>query len=320
MPWQSILFGPFTRISSLLASQVLLVALSKRHRVQFGVNPDPKFDRLMAVRFRAKDVAAENTEFGHPDIAIVFTHLYYYYEGLNHEQTLRCLQRLNEVEKHPEEIYQQWIDYEREISETVKRWEDINLKDEQQINVVLFSILHKNMFVVNHFLNDFVFPQEAKQFPAKLISSAWDLSSDDRTLPITGFSGTNDPQLLLPVHIQQCDLPQLKATDALVLHHLLRKENEFYRTLPIGVTTNEILHQLVNDREHVHVIIDVGALFVDGNNRQIAMLRELSVLSSFRGKRIELSVLFIASKVLPKVHVLLLSEIFCSIDCRKISI
>ena len=278
----------FLIVRGLLASQVLLVALSKRHRVQFGVNADPKFDRLMAVPFRAKDVAAENTEFGHPDIAIVLTHLYYYYEGLTNEQMRRCLQRLDAVEKHPEEIYQQWVDYEGDVVETIKRWDDINLKDEQQINIVLFPVLRKNMFVINYFLSHFVFPQEAKQFPAKLISSAWDLSSDDRTHVITGFSGTNDTQLLLPVRIQQCDLPQLKATDALVLHHLLRKENEFYRTLPIGVTTDEILDELVHDREHVNVIIDVGALFVDGNNRQIAM----QWLAKCDAARIEYAVYF----------------------------
>ncbi|CAF4965863.1 unnamed protein product, partial [Rotaria socialis] len=50
----------------LLSSEVLFVTLKKRYRVNFGVNPNPKFNRLMAVPFRAKDVAAENTEFGHP--------------------------------------------------------------------------------------------------------------------------------------------------------------------------------------------------------------------------------------------------------------
>ncbi len=36
----------------------------------------------MAVPFRAKDVSAERTEFGHPDIALFLTQLNYYNQGL----------------------------------------------------------------------------------------------------------------------------------------------------------------------------------------------------------------------------------------------
>lgn len=35
----------------------------------------------MAIPFKAKDVAAEMTEFGHPDVAICLTQLSYYYSG-----------------------------------------------------------------------------------------------------------------------------------------------------------------------------------------------------------------------------------------------
>ena len=112
----------FLILRGLLSSQVLFVALTKRYRVNFGVNPDPKCDRLMAVPFRAKDVAADNTEFGHPDIAIVLTQLFYYYDGLTNEQMLRCFKRLSENEKHPEEVYQEWINYEDEhhLDPTIK--------------------------------------------------------------------------------------------------------------------------------------------------------------------------------------------------------
>ncbi|CAF2919799.1 unnamed protein product [Rotaria sp. Silwood2] len=260
-------------IRGLLSSEVLFVALTKRYRVNFGVNPNPKFNRRMAVPFRAKDVAAENTEFGHPDIAIVLTQLFYYYDSLTNEQMLQCFRRLSDGEKHPEEIYHEWISYEDDdhLDPSIKTWEGINLKDDQQRTVHLFPTFRKNMLVINYFLNHFVFPQEAKQFPQKLISSAWDLSSDRRAKITTGFSGTNDTQLLLPIHIGQWDLPKLVKTDAVVLNNLLRRENEFYRSLPISVTIKEILEQIVNDRQRVQVILDVGALFVNGSNRQIAI-------------------------------------------------
>ena len=65
-------------LRGLLSSEVLYVALKRRYRVNFGVNSNLKLNRLMAVPFRAKDVAADNTECGHPDIAIVLTQLSYY--------------------------------------------------------------------------------------------------------------------------------------------------------------------------------------------------------------------------------------------------
>jgi hypothetical protein len=72
----------FLVMRGLLSSEVLFVVLKKRYRVNFGVNQNAKFNRLMAVPFRAKDVAAENTEFGHPDVAIALTQVSYYYSGI----------------------------------------------------------------------------------------------------------------------------------------------------------------------------------------------------------------------------------------------
>jgi hypothetical protein len=126
--------------------------------------------------------------------------------------------------------------------------------------------------IINYFLNHFVFPREAKQFPHKLVSSAWDLSSSTRSKIITGFSGTNDTQLLLPVHIRQYDLPELQKTDAIVVKNLLQPENEIYQSLPINATSDEILNQIVKYGESINVILDVGALFIDGTNKEIAIM------------------------------------------------
>ncbi|CAF4845264.1 unnamed protein product, partial [Rotaria socialis] len=82
---------------------------------------------------------------------------------------------------------------------------------------------------------------------------------------MTGFSGTNDTQLLLPVHIQQCDLSELKKTDAVVLNNLLQPKNEHYQDLPISASSEEILKQIVITEPMIQVILDVGALFIDGN-------------------------------------------------------
>jgi hypothetical protein len=262
----------FLILRGLLSSEVLLVALKKRYRVKFGTNQNSKFNRLIAVPFRAKDVATENTEFGHPDVSIILTQLSYYYNGLNDSQMLQCFNRLSQIEKDSDVIYADWILYEgkNNIDSSIQHWKGVNIKDQQQRTEHLFPTLRHNMLVVNYYLNHFVFPREAKQFPEKLVASAWDLSSSSRTKIITGFSGTNDTQLLLPVHIQQNDLAELRKTDAIVLNNLLQSENENYEFLSVTASSDEILKQIVNYKPMTQVILDIGALFVDGTNYQIA--------------------------------------------------
>lgn len=66
-------------LSGLLRFEILKLALTKRWRVNYGVESNGL--RKMAIPFKAKDVAAENTEFGHPDVAVCFTQMSYYYSG-----------------------------------------------------------------------------------------------------------------------------------------------------------------------------------------------------------------------------------------------
>lgn len=66
-------------LSGLLRFEVLRLVMIKRWRVNYGINENGT--RKMAIPFKAKDVAAEMTEFGHPDVAICLTQLSYYYSG-----------------------------------------------------------------------------------------------------------------------------------------------------------------------------------------------------------------------------------------------
>lgn len=66
-------------LSGYLRFEILKMAMTKRWRVNYGV--DAKGKRKMAIPFKAKDVAAENTEFGHPDVAVCFTQMSYYRSG-----------------------------------------------------------------------------------------------------------------------------------------------------------------------------------------------------------------------------------------------
>ena len=237
-----------------------------------GVNPSLAFNRLLAVPFRAKDVVADRTEFGHPDVALVLTHFSYYYSGLNDSQLIQCFNRLSDEETDSALIYDQWISYENvdDIPTSIQQWKGVNLKDYRQKTEYLFPTFRYNMLVINYFLNHFVFPREAKQFPYKLVSSAWDLSSSIRSKIITGFSGTNDTQMLLPIHIRQYDLPELQKIDAIVVNNFLQSENERYQSLPINTSSDDILNEIVAYQDNINVILDVGALFIDGTNKDIA--------------------------------------------------
>ncbi|CAF3145540.1 unnamed protein product [Rotaria sp. Silwood2] len=66
--------------------------------------------------------------------------------------------------------------------------------------------------------------------------------------------------------------------DAIVVNNLLKNENENYQFLLINVTSEYILKQIVDYEETIHVILDVGALFIDGTNRDIA-IQWLNLLS-----------------------------------------
>ncbi|XP_037024860.1 uncharacterized protein LOC119066461 [Bradysia coprophila] len=93
-------------LSGLLRFEVLKLVLTKRWRVNYGVNE--KSQHKMAVPFKAKDVA-DMTEFGHPDVALCFTYLSYYYSGLADEQLRKTFHILS-ISKNATAIYEKWID------------------------------------------------------------------------------------------------------------------------------------------------------------------------------------------------------------------
>ena len=81
--WRSILL-----LRGFLGSGILLFVLGKkRWRVDYGLDLTRS---LLAVPYRAKDVPTLRANFGHPDVAIVFTCLSYYYGGLRNEDLTFC--------------------------------------------------------------------------------------------------------------------------------------------------------------------------------------------------------------------------------------
>jgi hypothetical protein len=129
----------------------------------------------MAVPFRAKDVASERTEFGHPDVAIVLTQLSYYYSGLSDAQ-LEHVFVLLYLEPDPHAVFESW----RNLSEShkVPCLSGVNLNDVFQKTELLFPTLRRNVRVVDFWLSRVVFPHESKQFGWKVGCSPWDLCQD----------------------------------------------------------------------------------------------------------------------------------------------
>ena len=143
----------------------------------------------------------------------------------------------------------------------------MNREDSTQ-RIEIFHLMRYNKNVIDYWLRIVVFPVETRQFPRKLMASFWDLVPEDARLPTTGFSGTNDTQLLYPPNVVQADLPQLSGTNGRLLSTLLKDENNVYFSLRQGDGSEAILELLVE--RDIRVLLDVGALVIDRDNGAIA--------------------------------------------------
>ncbi|KAK5992587.1 hypothetical protein PT974_06001 [Cladobotryum mycophilum] len=228
----------------------------------------------VAVPYESRDTPSERAEWGHPDVAIVFTCLSFYFSGLTHMQFHQGLQHILTSED-PASQYERWISESITLPEALHHWNVINMDDEGQVQD-LWKHLNKSRIVVNHYLNTFVFPLHARQFSVKLQASAWDIpilshGSNQGTLT-TGFSGTSDN--LLPLTIEQADLPSLSQTNAEVLSYLLQTRNRRYKvaTDMAGkrLSEEELLKRLLAQK--IHILIDAGAYVIEMSNEKLARL------------------------------------------------
>ncbi|UNI17476.1 hypothetical protein JDV02_003816 [Purpureocillium takamizusanense] len=244
----------------------------KRWRVNYGLDPARKPSTRLAVPYRAKDSPSLRSEFSHPDVVVCLTCLSYYYGGLGDEDltmSLDLLLRSDQVDLE----YKAWVATSDGLRESFHHPRSINLRDREQCFRDVFPSFRRSKGAVDYFLSHFVFPLEMKEFPHKLSASGWDLATP-RQQPLTGFSGTNDSQHVLPTPIVQLELPSQKHTNALVLEHLLRPENSVASLceegLP-GICRGQALLQLiVKMSPEVRVVLDVGALVLDMTNEQFA--------------------------------------------------
>ncbi|KAI9683344.1 MAG: hypothetical protein M1829_005414 [Trizodia sp. TS-e1964] len=262
-------------VRGLLLKNILLLCLKKRWNVQYGLHPRR---HPIAVPFEAKGVPSEQAEFGYPDVAILLTCLSFYFSGLSLPQFGEGL-RLVLRSDNPSAAYERWIDGSDTLPNALHHWNIINVDDQGQLYELWYHLkLTRN--VLDHYMNNFVFPVHAKQFGVKLQASGWDLplfsqsSAKGKEISwtgTTGFSGTNDNKMMLPLTIKQDDLPSLSQTNAEVLTYLLKPRNRLY--IPavknnVRLSEADLLQTI--SRRKIRILIDAGAYILEMDNSSLA--------------------------------------------------
>ena len=266
-------------IRGLLVHKILLLTLKKRWNVEYGLHPtrDP-----IAVPYHAKGVPSEQAEWGHPDVAILFTCLSFYFGGLALSQLRESLEQMVKSDD-PASEYDRWTCNANNLSPPLRLWNTINVDDEVQLSEI-WNHLRYNTTVIDYFLNKFVFPRHAKQFQIKMQASGWDipLYSPANTTAAgqalrsgaltSGFSGTNDNRTLLPLTIKQDDLPALSHTSAEVLTYLLQPRSRGYILAADSRGRHFSEHQLLVTlcRRKIRMLIDAGAQILEMDNIGLA--------------------------------------------------
>lgn len=262
-------------LRGLLAHGILLLTLKKRWNVQYGLDPTRE---PISVPYHAKGVPFDQAEWGHPDVAILFTCLSFYFAGLRLTQFQQCAQLILQSDD-PTTEYDRWTGSSPTLPGQLREWTLINVDDEVQIRE-LWNHLRHNVIVIDYFMNHFVFPIYAKQFHTQICASGWDIplcrpetpesavQPEETHVPMTtGFSGTNDNRTLLPLTIKQRDLPGLMHTNADVLTYLLQPRNRGYVLAADHgrrVSEEALLYKI---REHgIRILIDAGAQILEMDN------------------------------------------------------
>eukprot|EP00041_Stephanoeca_diplocostata_P028123 m.787177 g.787177 ORF g.787177 m.787177 type:complete len:3447 (+) comp23307_c0_seq1:163-10503(+) len=268
-------------LRGLFSYDVLRLALTKRWRVDFGVDYEShrrhmnkegtvELQRKIAVPFEAKDTAKPNTEFGHVDIAITLTILSYSRSGLKNTELEALFEHLY-GKAEPEQRYLSILEdgVSSRIDERFASLKLVSRTDPKQWGT-LCDHLRGRYGVVKYFLDAIVFPHEVKQYSEKLVATPWDLGNRCKARPLSGFSGTNDTEWLLPPTVEQQDIPALGDTNARVLAAVMREENNQVERLSADYDEcrQEILSLLQresNKSRRVNVLLDVGALLLEDN-------------------------------------------------------
>lgn len=191
-------------LRGLLAYDILLHSLRKRHRVDYGVNECGK--KRLSVPFRGADTPAKRAEFSHPDCAITLTNLAYYEEGLGEDEIREVFELLLAKGKDAQQIiYSEWLDQSKvrmqsNVLESVDSVYKIDMTNCYTVDI-LFEHFRLNPSTIDFWLNSCVYPCEIDQYPKRLVGNSWHLAAHQGHC--VGFSGTNDNHQIIPLQLKQ---------------------------------------------------------------------------------------------------------------------
>jgi hypothetical protein len=227
-------FNHILALRGLIAYDILIHCLKKRHRVDFGINPGGR--KSLAVPYRGADTPSLRSEFSHPDCALVLTPFSYYDVSLTDAQLKRTFELLLMKGREAKTtIYFEWLELSKSKMKkddlaSVNKVDKIDMTNEAQF-AILFNHFRKNYCTVNFWLNSCVFPKEMDLYPQRLVGNPWHLAASNKDNRVVGFSGTNDNHRILPLHVQQ-HLPwktankmwsQLLSTNGMMLDLVIKK-------------------------------------------------------------------------------------------------
>ena len=91
--------------------------------MQYGLHPtrDP-----IVVPFYTKGVPFEQAEWSHPDVAILFTCLAFYYDGLSITQLRQSLEHVLKSDD-PSNEYDRWTHSSKHLPDSLREWNAINV-------------------------------------------------------------------------------------------------------------------------------------------------------------------------------------------------
>lgn len=260
-------------LRGLLAGGVLKHCLTRRHRVNFGVCRPHPLGKRMAVPFRANDTPTLRAEFAQPDVALVFTILSYYYDGLERAELRQALNVLLSTGPNAQSIeYSLWFrkslcDIEEEDIHRIDKVEKIDVSNEAQLDI-LYKYYKYNTKAIDYWLNNCLLSKELKQFPGRIVKHSWDLC--ENSLGSTnGFSGTNDNARLMPLQVYQQPVahPMLSTTNGKMVHLLLNND-QYVSVNTSAADLPQVWMQILNlvMELKVDALIDAGALLSGVNN------------------------------------------------------
>eukprot|EP00854_Cymbomonas_tetramitiformis_P005609 gene5609-6794_t len=230
---------------------------------------------------RVDDVAADRTEFGHPDLNLLLTQVHYYRQGLSEEQLRQVFDVLKQRSSLSEAkaVYRQWVSgAPRSATEGLESYEAVNLKDDTLFRTKIYPAFRRHVCVINFWLFKTVYPSEAKQFPHTITYGTWELCPAQTQLVqavTTGFSGTDDQQFVLPLTIRQRNLPELWHTGGAQLRCVAMPENDNYFALDGDNSAEELLERItagdfLRKYPKLNVVLDPGALILQFSNAEFA--------------------------------------------------